>query len=49
MLCAKISLTWNEGRRIVSAERLSLIVICVRDFANLLTPVGIVKLFLNYT
>lgn len=33
----------------MSVERLSLIVVSVRDFANLLTPVGIVKLFLNYT
>lgn len=33
----------------MSVERFSLIVISVRDFANLLTPVGIVKLFLNYT
>ena len=32
----------------MSVERFSLIVISVRDFANLLTPV-IVKLFLNYT
>lgn len=33
----------------MSVERFSLIVISVRDFANLLTPVGMVKLFLNYT